>query len=108
LIPIDEDIKVNYLANHNVDLDDDPADLLTVPDEYEHILVAYVVAKAYRERLSFYSQNPTVYTNLIYQMVQMVDKADARYQQLVNEAIAKSSESRKSPPMQVDKFDRVY
>jgi hypothetical protein len=108
LMPIDEDIKVNYLANHNVDLDDDPADLLTVPDEYEYILVAYVVAKAYRERLSFYSQNPTVYTNLIYQMVQMVDKADARYQQLVNEAIAKSSESRKSPPMQVDKFDRVY
>ena len=108
LMEIDEEIKVNYLANHNIDLIDDPDSLLTVPDEYEHILVAYVVAKAYRERLSYYSQNPTVYTNLIYQMVTMVDKADARYLQLINEAIDKASESRTSPHMGADKFDRIY
>jgi len=108
LLEIGDEVKVNYLANHIVDLDDDPADLLTVPDEYEHILVAYVVAKAYKERLSVYLQNPTVYTNLIYQMVMMVDHADARYVQMVNEAIAKASESRTSPHMKADKFDRVY
>jgi hypothetical protein len=108
LLEIGEEIKVNYLANHNVDLADDDSDVISISDEYEHILVAYVVAKAYRERLSYYSQNPTVYTNLIYQMVTMVEKADARYQQLINEAIAKASESRTSQHMGADKFDRIY
>jgi hypothetical protein len=108
LMPPAEEFKVNYLANHNTDLDDDVADLISVPDEYEHILVAYVVAKAFRERLIIYLGNPSVYTELVGELTATVDKAEKRYQAMVDEAIRRLAESRTSPHMEVDKFDRIY
>jgi hypothetical protein len=58
-------VKTQYLANHDTDMADDSATVITVPAEYENILVAYVVAKAYREHLSLYMQDPTVHTSII-------------------------------------------
>jgi hypothetical protein len=48
---IDSDVVVNYLAIHDTDLDDASDSYITVPDEYVNILVAYMLAKGYRERL---------------------------------------------------------
>jgi hypothetical protein len=104
----DEEVYINYLATHETDLADDEIQLITIPDEYENILIAYVVAKGYRERLGVYLQDPTAHTSLIMQMTDMVEKADARYQQLVRRAEEKLAHSRTSPHMQVDTFDRVY
>jgi len=101
-------IKTQYLANHKTDLIDDDESYITVPDEYEPILVAYVVAKGYRERLGAYMQDPTAHMTIITQMTNMCKEADDHYQELVNNAIAKLTGSRVSPQMHVDKFDRLY
>jgi hypothetical protein len=101
-------IKINYLANHDTDLEDDPASYITVPDEYESILVAYVVAKGYRERLGNYMQDPTAHMTIITQMTTMVLRAEENYNELVKQAVARYTESRILPHRQVDKFDRTY
>src|SRR4030042_5027148 len=44
-IQIAEHVKVQYLGNHDTDMDDDYTVEISIPDEYEDILVAYVVAK---------------------------------------------------------------
>jgi len=108
LLPIGAQIKINYLANHEIDLEDTTNSLITVPDEYENILVAYVVAKGYRERLGAYMQDPTAHMSIITQMTNMVEKAEAKYMELVERAQAKLTDSRMSPHMHVDKFDRAY
>jgi hypothetical protein len=108
LLAIDEQVNINYLATHDTDLTDAPTSYITVPDEYENILIAYVVAKGYRERLGVYLQDPTAHTSLIMQMTDMTQKAEANYQQLVLRAQEKLAQSRSSPHMQADRFDRVY
>jgi len=106
-LAIGEKVRINYLANHSTDVDD-VNKLITIPDEYENILVAYVVAKAYRERLGAFMQDPTAHTSIILQMTDMVNKAEINYNQLVLRAQEKLAESRSSPHMASDKFDRVY
>jgi hypothetical protein len=103
-----EHLHINYLANHDTAMADDSTKVISVPDEYENILIAYVVAKGYRERLGHYMQDPTAHTSIILQMTEMVNKAELNYQQLVLRAQEKLAGSRTSPSMQVDKFDRVY
>lgn len=106
-LAIGEKVRISYLANHSTDVDD--ADkLITVPDEYENILIAYVVAKAYRERLGAYMQDPTAHTSIILQMTDMVRKADDNYKALVLRAQENLAESRTSPHLHSDKYDRVY
>jgi hypothetical protein len=107
-LAIDDQVNINYLATHDLDMLDDTVTVITVPDEYENILIAYVIARAYRERLSLYLQDPTAHTSLIMQMTDMVEKAENNYQHLVLRAQEKLTDSRTSPRMQADKFDRVY
>ena len=107
-LAIGEKVRISYLANQSTDVADDNAKLISVPDEYEGILVAFVVAKAYRERLGSYMQDPTAHTSIILQMTDMVNKAEINYQQMVLRAQEKLAESRTSPHMASDKFDRVY
>ena len=106
-LAIGEKVRISYLANHSTDVDD-VNKLITIPDEYENILVAYVVAKAYRERLGAYMQDPTAHTSIIMQMTDMTRKAEENYNQMVLRAQEKLAESRSSPHMASDKFDRVY
>jgi hypothetical protein len=102
-------IKMQYLANHEVtDLDDDDAHLITIPDEYENILIANVVCRAYRERMSYYMQSPTAQTNVIMQYSDMVFKAEENYRAMVNAAQEKLAQSKVSAHQIVDKYDRVY
>ncbi len=103
-----EIVNINYLANHDIDMEDDPACYITVPDEYVNILVQYVVCKGYRERLGAYMQDPTAHTSIITQMYEMVEHAETKYKAMVDDAMKKYVESRRSPHMQLDKFDRIY
>lgn len=107
-LAIGEKVRISYLANHSTDVADDNAKLISVPDEYEGILVAFVVAKAYRERLGAFMQDPTAHTSIILQMTEMVNKAENNYQQMVLRAQEKLADSRTSPHMESDKYDRVY
>ncbi len=87
---------------------DDSTDEITVPDEYENILIAYCVAKGFRERLGFFMQDPTAHSSIIGQMTEMVHHAEQNYDRLVDSGSKKLVDSRTTPQMQVDKHDRVY
>lgn len=99
---------VDYLADHDLDMEDLITCYITVPDEYYSILIHQVMCRAYRERLSFYMQDPTVHTSIVMQLTEMVNKAEERYDSLVTAAQQKSSNSKQLPSQSVDKFDRVY
>jgi hypothetical protein len=101
-------IKMQYLANHSTAIVDDVTATWTVPDEYESIVVAYVVAKAYRERLSAYMITPTAHTSTILQLTDMVKKAEEHYRELSLRALQRLADSRITPNVASDKFDRVY
>ena len=101
-------IKVQYLAVHDTDLDDNSTDVITVPDQFEPILIAYFIARAWRERLGFIMQDPTAHSSVIQQMTEMVYKAELNYKELVDSVQRYISESKVSSGNQVDKFDRVY
>ncbi len=107
-VAVASQLKVNYLANHKTDCTDSPSSYITVPDEYESILVAYVVCKGYRERLGYYMQDPTAHMPVIAQLTDMVQHAEDHYNQLVAEMMTKYTDSRILPHRQVDKFDRSY
>ncbi len=107
-IPVGAHVKSQYLANHDTDMADDGTHFITIPDEYEELIIASVVCKAYRERLSFYMQDPTAHQAVILEMTQMVRDADTRYQSMVITIQQKLAISRLASDRKVDKFDRVY
>ncbi len=101
-------IRTQYMATHDTAMLDDSVTLISIPDEYESILIASVMCRAYRERLSNAMQDPTAHTNIIYQLTNMVQKMEDNYKQLLSDAQRRMTSSIVSPPMHVDKFDRVY
>ena len=101
-------IYVQYLANHDLNMADDSQHLITIPDEYYSILIQQVMLRAYRERLSYYMQNPTAHTSVIAQYTEMVQHAEEHYNDMVQQAQAKLATSIASPRLESDKYDRVY
>ena len=101
-------IKMQYLANHDTTITDDSTDVWSIPDQYENIIIAYVLAKGFRERLSSYMQDPTAHTSLIQQMTVMVKEAEEYYRQLADAAYQRLADSRIPPNITVDKYDRLY
>lgn len=101
-------VCIQYLANHDVAMADDDTVLITVPDEYENILIAQVICRAYRERLSYFMQNPTAQTNVIMQYTDMVQKAEESYYAMLASAQLKLADSKIIGDKEVDKYDRVY
>jgi hypothetical protein len=101
-------IYTQYLAQHDTAMTDSPTCYITVPDEYIALLIANVMCRAYRERLSFQMQNPTAQTSVISQLTTMVAQMEQSYQEQVAMAVARLTTSIVSPRMAVDKFDRVY
>ena len=81
-------IKIQYLANHDSALEDASDHYLTVPDEYENLLILSVMCRAYRERLSYMMQNPTAHSTEILQMTTMVEKMEQEYRDQVAAAQA--------------------
>lgn len=101
-------VYTQYLANHDTAMADDGLHFITIPDEYENILIQNVICRAYRERLSYIMQDPTAHSSVIQQMTEMVNKAEDQYRDMVQRAQEKLATSITSPKMSVDKFDRVY
>ena len=101
-------IKVQYLANHDTAMADDDTVLISVPDEYENILIACVIAIVYRSKLSSVMIDPTAHTSIVMQLTDMVLKAEAHYDNLIQRAQAKLAESKIKPLGGLDKYDRVY
>ena len=101
-------VYIEYLATHDLDMIDDDDCYITVPDQYYGILIAQVMCRAYRERLSYFMQDPTVHTSIIQQLTDMVRKAEDRYYKMVEDAWEKLSPSRVSPRQAMDSHDRVY
>ncbi len=101
-------IKTQYLANHDSALEDASDHFLTVPDEYEGLLILAVMCRAYRERLSYMMQDPTAHSTDIQQMTTMVSDLEEEYRNQVAAAQAKVTNSVITPKLASDKFDRVY
>jgi hypothetical protein len=101
-------IYINYLANHDTTVVDMGDSYITVPDQYENILIAYVVVRAYRERLSAFMQDPTAHMTIITQMTNMVLRAEQNYKDLVDQSVKRLIDSRITPHQAQDKYDRVY
>jgi hypothetical protein len=101
-------IKMQYLADHDITITDDSVDVWSIPDQYESIVIAYVLAKAYRERLSYFMQNPTAHTSMILQFTEMVQHAEENYRLRAQSALQRLADSKITPNVAVDKFDRVY
>jgi hypothetical protein len=101
-------VYVEYLAEHDLDMADDQQHFITVADEFYSILLAQVCLRAYRERLGAAIQDPTAHTNIIYQLTEMVRKAEQNYNDLLAATWQKISNSKVSPRQAVDRFDRVY
>jgi hypothetical protein len=99
---------LEYLGLHDTDLTDDGAHFISIPDEYETIVITSVMCRAYRERLGKYMQNPTAQSSIIMQMTAMVEHLEAYYKQQLADALASLAESRVSPRLASDKYDRVY
>jgi hypothetical protein len=101
-------VKVQYLSNHDTTLTDSAEDFLTVPDEYETILITSVMCRAYRERLSNAMQDPTAHMTVITQLTEMVQHIEELFQSQVVTAQARMANSIVSPRLSSDKYDRVY
>jgi len=101
-------VKTQYLAMHDTSMDDNDADLITIPDQFENIIIAYFIARAWRERLGYVMRDPTAHSSVISQMTEMVHKSELNYKDLVLAAERHISESKVSSGNKVDKFDRVY
>jgi hypothetical protein len=101
-------IKMQYLANHDTAIVDNSIATWTVPDQYENIIIAYVIVRGYRERLSDAMQDPTAHTSLIQQMTQMVKEAELSYKAQADAAYQRLADSRITPNVAVDKYDRLY
>jgi hypothetical protein len=101
-------LYVEYLATHDVAMADDDNHLLSVPDEYETILITSVMCRAYRQRLSVMMVDPTAHTNVINQMTEMVQHVEELFQKQVRNAQHQLTNAIVSPRMGSDKYDRVY
>ncbi len=108
LLRIGGHIYIQYLANHLWDLDDDADDLITIPDEFETILISSVICRAYRERLSYYMQDPTAHMTVITQMTTMVQRAEENYRLQVAQAQAGLAKGKIGIHVDFDKYNRVY
>ena len=105
---VGQHVFIQYLGNHNTAMADDAQHFLSVPDEYETIIITGVMCRAYRERLSLTMQDPTAHTTVITQLTEMVQHVEELYKNQVDTAQAKLANSIVSPRQAVDKFDRVY
>jgi hypothetical protein len=104
----DDHVYVEYMAEHDLDMLDDNFSTITVPDEFYSILIAKLIVKAYRERLSYTMQDPTAHSTIIQQLTEMVRKAEQSYASQVADAQQRISNSKISPRLAADQFDRVY
>ena len=101
---------LNYLVPHDADLMDNGVDELTIPDEYEDILIAYVIARAYRHLMTIFVCDPSAHENTISELTQMIKAAEDKYNNMIKSLTSDISvgESWIIGNRKSDKHDRVY
>jgi len=101
---------LNYLVPHDADLMDNGIDELTIQDEYEDILIAYVIARAYRHLMTLFVCDPSAHENTISELTEMIKAAEDKYNNMIKSLTSEISigESWIIGNRKSDKHDRVY
>ena len=102
-----ETITIEYLADHDLSLSS--GDTITIPERHEHIVVDFVVWRAWLELLGAEQQNPTSNSSLM--MSQLASNTD-RAKRAYVESLARALRAREGRSARVtwllDKWDRIY
>jgi hypothetical protein len=103
-------LHINYLAPHEIELEDNDTDEITVRDEYEEILILYIITRCYRELMTTYAIDPSMHENVITELTEMINQAEGRYMGMIKNLLTSTTagSSAITPNRAVDKFDRVY
>lgn len=102
-----ETIRITYHAHHRLDLEG--SDLLSVPREHEHLLILFVIWKAFTERLATESQSPDTTMGLLQSLRLLAQRAQEAYLAALNRALAHARNvGGWTTPWTMDPFDRVY
>lgn len=101
-----QEILVCYLADHDAEMSEYAT--ISVPDRYLHLLILYVIWRAWLERLGAEQKDPTAHTTLLNELAHAASQAEAAYQAAVGRALAETAESRRTPALRMDGFDRIY
>jgi len=99
-------ILVCYLGDHDAAMTE--YSTLSVPDRYLHLLTLYVVWRAWLERLGAEQKDPTAHTALLSELTGAARQAEAAYRAAVELALADLAESRRTPALHMDGYDRIY
>ena len=110
LLTAGDHLHINYLAPHEIELEDNGTDEITVPDEYEEILILYVITRCYRELMTTYAIDPSMHENVITELTEMINQAEVRYMGMIKNLLSSTNAgaSAITPTRTVDKYDRVY
>ena len=103
---VDDTIVVLTRAIHEAELDSD--ELVTIPDEHQHLLVLFVLWKAHSERTITQAQDPDTSIRMIQQMKEAAKMAEADYRRAIELAQQTAGASGWTPPWQMDSHDRIY
>jgi hypothetical protein len=102
-----ETITVEYIGDHDLSLSS--GDTITVPERHEHILIEFVIWRAWVELQGAEQQSPTSNSSLL--MSQYASNADRAKRSYV-EALARGLRSQEGKSVRMkwkfDKFDRIY
>lgn len=103
---VGETITVVYRALHDAELD--TGDLVTVPDEHQHMLILFGVWKAHTERTATQMQAPDTTIRMIQQMKEAARIAEADYRRAVQVALRMAAQGGWTQAWTMDTHDRIY
>lgn len=102
-----EGIRTIFKADHAFDLGTD--DEITVPGRHEHILVDFVLWRAWLELLGKEQQKPTSNSSLLMsQYASNADRAKRQYVESLARAIRSEEGQSERVTWKLDKWDRIY
>ena len=101
-----ETVTVIYRAIHDAELES--SDLVTIPDEHQHLLVLFVTWKAFHEQAMDEAKNPDTTTRLVQQMNLTAIAAEENYRRAMKQAIQMTGAGGWTTPWKADEHDRIY
>lgn len=101
-----ESIYVTYTGPHNTDLDSD--DVLSLPDEHEPIIIAFVLWRACQERHNLEAQSPDTTIRMLHQFKLSAQAAETAYRAAIQEAKGQDAPGGWVGPWKLDDADRIY
>jgi hypothetical protein len=101
-----QQLRVTERAIHDSDLAS--ADLVTIPDEHQHLLILFVLWKAHSERTITEAQDPDTTIRMINQMKQAAQMAEQDYRRAISQALKNTAQGGWTLPWKSDTHDRIY